>query len=215
MSARGGDGGTVHVARERWAETGSAAVPTTTPASTASPGQTERGRSSQSSHIDQRGGNPSDQPGAETICGLARARNETVLRKLRENGVEAYAGSVRYVRAVRAAGPRRGVASSSANCAEALAPAAVYDLFEERIGDVTVEADLAGKPALDAYLAAARALGADPDQAAVFEDALSGVEAGRAGGFVVGVDRVGQAHAQRAHGADTVVTDLAELLGRP
>jgi len=193
MSARGGDGGTVHVARERWAETGSAAVPTTTPASTASPGQTERGRSSQSSHIDQRGGNPSDQPGAETICGLARARNETVLRKLRENGVEAYAGSVRYVRAVRAAGPRRGVASSSANCAEALAPAAVDDLFEERIGDVTVEADLAGKPALDAYLAAARALGADPDQAAVFEDALSGVEAGRAGGFVVGVDRVGQA----------------------
>ena len=113
---------------------------------------------------------------------------------------------------------RRAVVSSSANCAEVLAAAHIDDLFEVRIDGMTVEADhLAGKPAPDAYLAAARALGVDPDQAAVFEDALSGVEAGRAGrfGFVVGVDRVGQAEALRAHGADTVVTDLAELLSRP
>ena len=108
--------------------------------------------------------------------------------------------------------------SSSANCAAVLAAAGIAELFEIRIDGVTVEADhLAGKPAPDTFLAAARALGVDPDQAAVFEDALSGVEAGRAGGFgfVVGVDRVGQAEALRAHGADTVVGDLAELLEGP
>jgi beta-phosphoglucomutase family hydrolase len=170
-----------------------------------------------SRHIDLPEGDPSDQPGAETICGLGNAKNEIVVRKIREDGVEAYAGSVRYVRAVRAAGLRRAVVSSSANCAEVLAAADIDDLFEERIDGVTVEADhMAGKPAPDAYLAAARALGVAPEHAAVFEDALSGVEAGRAGrfGFVVGVDRVGQAEALRAHGADTVVTDLAELLDR-
>jgi beta-phosphoglucomutase family hydrolase len=172
----------------------------------------------QSRHIDLPEGNATDQPGAETICGLGNTKNEIVLRRIREDGVEAYPGSVRYVRAVRAAGLRRAVVSSSANCAEMLAAADIDDLFEERIDGVTVESDhLAGKPAPDTYLAAARALGVDPDQAAVFEDALSGVEAGRAGGFgfVVGVDRVGQAEALRAHGADTVVTDLAELLDRP
>jgi beta-phosphoglucomutase family hydrolase len=171
-----------------------------------------------SRHIVLPEGEESDRPGTETICGLGKAKNEIVLRKIREDGVEAYEGSVRYVRAVRAAGLRRAVVSSSANCAEVLAAADIDSLFEERIDGATVHADhLAGKPAPDAYLAAARGLGVDPDQAAVFEDALSGVEAGRAGGFgfVVGVDRVGQAKALRAHGADTVVTDLAELLDRP
>ena len=171
-----------------------------------------------SRHIGLPEGDPSDQPGAETICGLSNAKNEIVLRKIREDGVEPYAGSVQYVRAVRAAGLRRAVVSSSANCTEVLAAAGIDDLFEASIDGVTVAADhLAGKPAPDAYLAAARALGVDPDQAAVFEDALAGVEAGRAGGFgfVVGVDRVGQAEALRAHGADTVVSDLAELLDRP
>jgi beta-phosphoglucomutase family hydrolase len=171
-----------------------------------------------SRRIDLPEGDANDQPGADTICGLGRAKNGIVRRKIREDGVEAYAGSVRYVRAVRAAGLRRAVVSSSANCAEVLAAAHIDDLFEVRIDGTTMDADhLAGKPAPDAYLAAARALGVDPDRAAVFEDALSGVEAGRAGrfGFVVGVDRVGQAVALRAHGADTVVTDLAELLDRP
>jgi beta-phosphoglucomutase family hydrolase len=171
-----------------------------------------------SRHIDLPDGDADDQPGAATIRGLGNAKNAIVLRKIREDGVEAYTGSVRYVRAVRAAGLRRAVVSSSANCAEVLLAAGIDDLFEERIDGMTAEADhLAGKPAPDAYLAAAGALGVDPDRAAVFEDALSGVEAGRAGGFVfvVGVDRVGQAEALRAHGADTVVTDLAELLGRP
>ncbi len=149
--------------------------------------------------------------------GLGSAKNEIVLRMIREDGVKAFEGSVRYVRAVRSAGLRRAVVSSSANCAAVLEAAGIADLFEVRIDGVTVEADkLAGKPAPDTFLAAARALAVDPQQAAVFEDALSGVEAGRAGGFgfVVGVDRVGQAEALRRHGADTVVTDLAELLSR-
>jgi beta-phosphoglucomutase family hydrolase len=172
----------------------------------------------QSRHIDLPEGDADDRPWTGTICGLGNAKNGIVLRDIRAHGVEAYTGSVRYVRAVRAAGLRKAVVSSSDNCAEVLAAAGIDDLFEERIDGVTIEADhLAGKPAPDAYLAAARALGVDPNQAAVFEDALSGVEAGRAGGFgfVVGVDRVGQAEALRSHGADTVVSDLAELLERP
>ena len=172
----------------------------------------------ESRRIELPDGAPEDQAGAETVNGLGNAKNEIVLRRIREDGVEAYAGSVRYVRAVRAAGLRRAVVSSSANCAAVLVAAGIAELFEIRIDGVTVEADhLAGKPAPDTFLAAARALGVDPDQAAVFEDALSGVEAGRTGGFgfVVGVDRVGQAEALRAHGADTVVGDLAELLEGP
>jgi HAD superfamily hydrolase (TIGR01509 family) len=93
--------------------------------------------------------------------------------------------------------------------------AGIEDLFEQRIDGVVAEREhLRGKPAPDTFLAAARALGVEPGQAAVFEDALAGVAAGRAGGFacVVGVDRVGQADALREHGADIVVGDLAELL---
>ena len=107
------------------------------------------------------------------------------------------------------------VVSSSSNCREVLAAAQIEDLFEQRIDGLVAERDhLRGKPAPDTFLAGARALGVDPRQAAVFEDALAGVEAGRAGGFacVVGVDRVDQADELRAHGADLVVGDLAELL---
>ena len=123
-----------------------------------------------------------------------------------------------YVRAVRDRGLRRAVVSSSANTAQVLAAAGLADLFEARIdGLVAQERHLAGKPAPDMFLAGAETLGLGPGQAAVFEDALAGVEAGRAGwfAFVVGVDRVGQAAALRAHGADIVVGDLAELLERP
>jgi beta-phosphoglucomutase family hydrolase len=172
----------------------------------------------ESRHISLPDGALGDPAGEETINGLGNAKNEIVLRKIRVEGVKAYKGSVRYVRAVREAGLLRAVVSSSANCVDVLIAAGISELFEARVDGVTVEVDhLAGKPAPDTYLAAARALGVDPGQAAVFEDALSGVEAGRAGrfGFVVGVDRVGQAEALRAHGADTVVTDLAELLGPP
>ena len=138
-----------------------------------------------------------------------------MLRLIHEQGVEPYEGSVRYVKAAQAAGLRRAVVSSSTNCRDVLAAAGIEDLFEEIIDGVVAEREhLQGKPAPDTFLAGARALGVEPAQAAVFEDALAGVEAGRAGrfGFVVGVDRVGQADALRAHGADVVVGDLAELL---
>lgn len=160
-------------------------------------------------------GAPDDPPGAETVQGLGRLKNEIVLRRIRRDGVAAYSGSVRYVRAVRDAGLGRAVVSSSTNCADVLVGAGIADLFDERIDGHTAERDhLAGKPAPDMFLAGARVLGVDPCQAAVFEDALAGVAAGRAGGFglVVGVDRAAQASELAAHGADVVVGDLAELM---
>jgi HAD superfamily hydrolase (TIGR01509 family) len=129
--------------------------------------------------------------------------------------VEPYDGSVRYVEAAREAGLRRAVVSSSTNCRDVLTAAGILDLFEEIVDGHTAEReDLNGKPAPDTYLAGARALGVEADQAAVYEDALAGVASGRAGkfGFVVGIDRVGQADALKAHGADVVVKDLSELL---
>ena len=172
----------------------------------------------QSRGIELPEGSPDDPPDAETVEGLSNRKNEILLRRIDEDGVEAYPGSVRYVRAVRDAGLRRAVVTSSANCRDVLASAGLEDLFETHIDGLTVEREhLRGKPAPDSYLAGARALGLEPGAAAVFEDALAGVAAGRAGrfGFVVGVDRLGQADALAEHGADVVVTDLAELLDHP
>jgi beta-phosphoglucomutase family hydrolase len=163
-------------------------------------------------------GDPRDPPDAETVAGLGNRKNERVVEMMRQQGVRAFEGSVRFVEAVRAAGLRTAVVSASANCAEALAASGIAALFDERVDAVVAEElHLRGKPAPDTYLAAARLLGVDASEAAVFEDALAGVEAGRAGrfGLVVGVDRVGQADALRAHGADVVVADLAELLAEP
>jgi beta-phosphoglucomutase family hydrolase len=160
-------------------------------------------------------GDPDDPAEAETVNGLGNRKNELVLRLLREQGVQPYEGSVRYLRAVRQAGLRTAVVSSSANCRDVLVAAGIEQLFDARIdGVVARERHLKGKPAPDTFLAAARAVDAPAPEAAVFEDALAGVEAGRAGGFgcVVGVDRVGQAEALRQHGADVVVQDLGELL---
>jgi beta-phosphoglucomutase family hydrolase len=160
-------------------------------------------------------GEPHDPPTVASVFGLGNRKNEIVLRRIRDGGVEPYEGSVRYVRAARDAGLRRAVVSSSANCRDVLAAAAIDDLFEVVVDGIVAERDhLRGKPAPDGFLAAAGLLGVAPAHAAVFEDALAGVEAGRAGGFgfVVGVDRAGQADALRAHGADTVVADLSELL---
>lgn len=162
-------------------------------------------------------GNVDDPPEARTIFGLSNRKNQIVLQRIHSDGVEAYEGSVRYVRAVRDAGLPRAVVSSSANCRDVLEAAHIADLFDARIdGEVAERDHLRGKPSPDTYLAGARALGVEPAAAAVFEDALAGVAAGRAGGFgfVVGVDRVGQADALREHGADVVVKDLAELLDR-
>ncbi len=160
-------------------------------------------------------GTRDDSPDAETIEGLGNRKNEIVLALIHERGVQAYEGSVRYVRAAREAGLRRAVVSSSTNCRDVLEAAGIDDLFEVGIDGVVAEREhLRGKPAPDTFLAGAHALGVAPAQAAVFEDALAGVEAGHAGGFgfVVGVDRVGQAEALRARGADIVVRDLSDLL---
>jgi beta-phosphoglucomutase family hydrolase len=146
---------------------------------------------------------------------LGERKNEIVLKMIREHGVDPYEGSVRYLHAARDAGLRRAVVSSSANCHDVLVAAGIEDLLEVRVDGVTVqERHLHGKPAPDMFLEGARLLGVEPAQGAVFEDALAGVEAGRAGrfGHVIGVDRVGQAQALREHGADVVVKDLAELL---
>ncbi|ARZ71553.1 beta-phosphoglucomutase family hydrolase [Streptomyces sp. HU2014] len=161
-------------------------------------------------------GRPDDPPEADTVHGLGTRKNAIVLEKIEELGVQPYEGSVRYVRAARDAGLRRAVVSSSANCRDVLVAAGIEDLFEVRIdGVVAAERSLPGKPHPDTFLAAAHDLGVEPRQAAVYEDALAGMEAGRAGAFglVVGVDRVGQAGALREHGADLVVGDLDELLG--
>jgi beta-phosphoglucomutase family hydrolase len=163
-------------------------------------------------------GLPDDPPGAETVHGLANAKNAAFERLLREQGVSAYEGSKRYVLAVRGGGLRTAVVSSSRHCRQVLAAAGITDLFDAVVDGVTArDMKLAGKPAPDTYLAAARELGFFADQAAVYEDALAGVEAGRAGafGYVVGIDRLDQAAELRRHGADAVVSDLAELLAQP
>jgi beta-phosphoglucomutase family hydrolase len=160
-------------------------------------------------------GAPDDPPGRETVVALGNRKNEIVLRLIREQGVEPYEGSVRYVKAARAAGLRRAVVSSSTNCRDVLRAASIEELFEVRIDGVVAEREhLKGKPAPDTFLAGARALGLSPQEAAVFEDALAGVAAGHAGGFafVVGVDCGGEAEVLREHGGDVVVEDLADLL---
>jgi beta-phosphoglucomutase family hydrolase len=160
-------------------------------------------------------GEPSDPPAAQTVAGVGNRKNELLLRRLGEQGVEVYPGSVRYLHAVRDAGLRTAVVTASANGEAVLHAAGMTELVEVRIdGIVASRENLRGKPAPDTFLAGAQALGVEPDGAAVFEDALAGVAAGRAGkfGFVVGVDRAGQAEALRERGADVVVDDLAELL---
>jgi beta-phosphoglucomutase family hydrolase len=160
-------------------------------------------------------GDPADPPDRDTIEGLSERKDVLFRRQVREHGVTPYPGSVRYLLAVRDAGLRRAVVSASRHCEEILRAAGIADLLEERVDGLVAEREkLAGKPAPDTFLAAARRLGVEPANAAVFEDALAGVAAGRAGGFgyVVGVDRVGQADELRAHGADIVVADLADLL---
>ncbi|MGY3514945.1 beta-phosphoglucomutase family hydrolase [Micromonospora sp. PTRAS2] len=162
-------------------------------------------------------GSPDDPPDADTVNGVGNRKNAVLLKRIHTDGVEVYPGSVTYLRAAAAAGLRRAVVSASANCRDVVAAAGLESLLEARVdGVVAREQGLRGKPHPDTFLAGAKLLGVDPAQAAVFEDALAGVAAGRAGGFgyVVGVDRVGQADELRAHGADVVVTDLADLVDR-
>lgn len=160
-------------------------------------------------------GTVDDPPTTLTVHGLGTRKNNLVLELIRRNGVEVYEGSVRFVEAARDAGYRRAVVSASKNCQQVLIAVGIDALFEARIdGIVAAEAHLRGKPAPDMFLAAAEALGVASSRCAIFEDAVAGVEAGRAAGsgWVVGVDRIGQAAALRGHGADIVVADLSELL---
>jgi len=160
-------------------------------------------------------GSPSDPPDAETIHALGTRKNDRVLELIREQGVEPYEGSVRFAEAARDQGLRRAVVSSSTNCQDVLVAAGIDHLFEARVDGVVAEREhLKGKPEPDTFLHGAKLLGAQPSDAAVFEDAQAGVQAGRAGafGWVVGVDRTGQREALERKGADIVVDDLAELL---
>jgi len=153
----------------------------------------------------------------ELVRRLGDRKNDLVLRLIREQGAEVYDSSIEFVKEAREAGFRRAVVSSSANTREVLKSVGIEDLFEAVVDGIVAQRDgLPGKPAPDTFLAGARELGAEPRQAAVFEDALAGVEAGRAGGFgwVVGVNRTGQADALAEHGADVVVDDLSELMQR-
>jgi beta-phosphoglucomutase family hydrolase len=162
-------------------------------------------------------GKPDDPPGTPTIYGLSNRKNDLVLAKLAQGGVQVYEGTVTYIRSVRDKGIATAIVSSSANTKQILDSAGLADLFDVRVdGLIATERGLRGKPAPDTFLAAATELHLTATQAAVFEDALAGVEAGRAGHFalVVGVDRVGQADGLSKHGADIVVKDLAELLGK-
>ena len=162
-------------------------------------------------------GKPDDPPGTPTIYGLSNRKNDLVLAKLAAGGVKVYEGTVTYIRSVQEKGIATAIVSSSANTKLILDSAGLADLFDVRIdGLIAKERGLRGKPAPDTFLAAAEALRRPASAAAVFEDALAGVEAGRAGNFalVVGVDRVGQAAELREHGADIVVKDLSELLDR-
>jgi beta-phosphoglucomutase family hydrolase len=154
----------------------------------------------------------------ELIEELAAMKDALFVELLQREHVDTYGGSVRFVEAARKAGLKTAVVSASKHCKDVLHSGGIEQLFDARIdGVVAADEHLAGKPAPDTFLAAARAVGVEPSQSAVFEDALSGVAAGRAGhfGYVVGIDRAGQAAALKEHGADIVVTDLATLLEKP
>lgn len=161
-------------------------------------------------------GSPDDPPGTATVYGLSNRKNELVLALIDQRGVKVYPGSLSFLKEVRRKSLATAVVSSSANTVQVLRAAGLEGMFDVTIDGIVAEQEhLAGKPAADTYVAAAKRLTVEPEHAAVFEDSLAGVQAGRAGGFglVVGVDRVGQGDALAAHGADVVVTDLAELVG--
>jgi beta-phosphoglucomutase family hydrolase len=159
-------------------------------------------------------GGPDDPPEAETVHGIGNRKNALVAEFIRPDTVEVYASSVDLVKRLRAAGKKTAVVSSSANTPAVLEAAGISHLFDTRVDGVTAARDgLPGKPAPDTFIAAARALGVDLERCAVVEDAISGVQAARAGNFglVIGIARHDEPEALRAHGADVVVSDLAEL----
>lgn len=160
-------------------------------------------------------GHPDDDPSLETICGLGNRKDRMVNELIRKDGVELLDGALDLVRRVREAGIKTAVVSASKNCPLILDAAGINELFDCVVdGHVATQRSLAGKPAPDTFLAAARELGVSPSQAVVIEDAISGVAAARAGGFalVIGIDHHGDKTALEENGADVVVESLRELL---
>ena len=169
----------------------------------------------ESRHIELPEGHPDDSPDEKTICGLGNRKNQAFEEVLKRDGVEAYPGSRRLVEALAGRGVAMAVVSSSRNAPDVLRAAGMIDFFPTIVdGRVAGDRHLAGKPAPDTFLFAAEQVGTEPARAVVLEDALSGVAAGKAGhfGLVVGVDRGVGAEALTENGADTVVSDLEELL---
>jgi len=165
--------------------------------------------------IDLPEGTPDEPPGNGTICGLGNRKDALVQEALETDGVDVYEDSVRLVTALRRRGIRTAVVSASKNCKAVLAAARLSDLFDQVVdGEVAERLRLPGKPQPDTFLVAADRLGVARERAVVVEDALSGVQAGRAGGFgmVIGVDRKGDPESLRRAGADVVVKDLSEFL---
>ncbi|AUX30306.1 MULTISPECIES: beta-phosphoglucomutase family hydrolase [Sorangium] len=161
-------------------------------------------------------GTPASPPDEQSVCGLGNRKDELVKQAIHDGRVHTYPGAIAMVRWVRRLGLKVAVVSSSRNCAEILRATGIEELFDARVdGEVVEQLHLPGKPAPDTYLWAAERLDAAPSRAVVVEDAIAGVQAGRAGGFglVVGVDRGGSAEMLRKNGADLVVTDLGELVG--
>jgi trehalose 6-phosphate phosphatase len=159
-------------------------------------------------------GNPSDDPSRETICGLGNQKNAMFHRLVAERGVEVFDDALQRIREWRSQSLKLAVVSSSKNCASILEAAGLSDLFDVRVDGVeSARLSLKGKPAPDTFLEAARRLGVSPESAVLIEDAVAGVQAGRAGhfGLVVGVDRDGDGHALRENGADVTVRSLDEL----
>ena len=159
-------------------------------------------------------GDPSDAAGSPTVCGLGNRKDEYFVAEVRENGVKTYPATVALIDELHRAGLGVGLMSSSRNTVMVLEATGLTGLFDQRVdGVVSDELGLAGKPDPAAYLETARRLGVEPPRAVVVEDALSGVEAGRRGGFglVIGVDRLDQAAALLEHGADVVVPALADV----
>ena len=168
-----------------------------------------------SRQIDLPEGKPEDHPQTETVCGLGNRKNEMINAVIESDGVEAYEGSIALVRRILEKGGKVAVVTSSQNCDAVLKAAGISDFFKVRVdGNIIHDQNLSGKPAPDAFLAAAKILGVDPKRAVVVEDAISGVQAGRNGGFglVIGVARKGDAEELKEHGADVVVKDLGELV---
>ena len=160
-------------------------------------------------------GNPDDPAAVETVCGLGNRKNDLINQIIADVGVEPYDGTVRFIHQLRRNGFKIAVVTSSQNCTTVLKAVKLDDFFEVRVDGNTIDAQgLAGKPAPDTFLIAAKLLGVEPIRAVVIEDAISGVQAGVSGNFglVIGIARKGNADELKHHGAHLVVDDLAELL---